>query len=147
MHCYSSRCYLLLAILFVTSVSAQAAYKCEQQGHVSYSDTPCPNSKTIATSVVQPVPTDSARARDQSVQQKAELQRMESARHRREATEETQQRRVARAYSAKQKKCKGLALHKKWADEDVRSANNKATAKAQIKARRATEKHAIECID
>ncbi|MEO8837442.1 MAG: DUF4124 domain-containing protein [Herbaspirillum sp.] len=147
MRCYSPSCYLLATVLAVISLSAQAAYKCEQQGHISYSDTPCPNGKTITTSITQPEPADSVRAQDQLNQQKTELKQLENARHRREAAQETQQRRVALAHNAKQKKCKSLELHKKWAEEDVRSANNKTAPKAQIKARRASEKHALECVD
>lgn len=136
---------LLIALLLSCCTPAFAIYKCETGGKTSYSDTPCPNGTIMDAAKLAPPPTDSLQAERQLAQQKKEAGQLRQARQQREAAEERQQHKQARAYAAKQKKCTSSALRKKWAEEDAAQANGKAAPKAVRTARRATEKHELEC--
>lgn len=136
---------LLIVLLLSFSMPALAVYKCEAGGTASYSDTPCPGGTIIDTGNTAPANADRQQAEQQLAQNKTEAERLRRERQRREAAEERQQRQLARAHAARQKKCAALALRQHWAEEDARQATGKAAPKAERKARRAAEKHALEC--
>lgn len=136
---------LLIALTITCCTPAFAIYKCEANGQMSYSDVPCPGGKVIDDTSGKSSSTDANRARQQLAQQKNEAQQLANERHKREAIEEKQQRQNARSDAAKQKKCAASALHQKWAEEDAAKATGKAAPKALRKARRAAEKHELEC--
>jgi vacuolar-type H+-ATPase subunit I/STV1 len=136
---------LLVMLLLSFSTPAFAVYKCEAGGKTSYSDTPCAGGSVVATAKLTPAAIESARAEQKQAQQKEEARRLERERQGREAAEERQQRQDARARAARQKKCAALALRTKWAEEDAAKANPKAAPKAVHNARRAAEKHQLEC--
>lgn len=134
---------LLLAGLFLAlSAPAFAIYKCEADGKFSYSDTLCPNGKTLDLAVSV---SDAASARQQASQEKRALQHLENDRHKREARDEKEQQRAAHAYANRQKKCAALARKRKWADEDLASAKLKSIEKAKRKSRRLTEQYDAQC--
>lgn len=135
---------LVLTGLFLalSTPAAFAVYKCETDSKFSYSDTPCPNGKTLD---IASAPPDTVSARQQGIQEKSALKRLENDRHKREAREEKEQQRAARAYANKQKKCAALARKKKWADEDLASVKLKSLEKAKRKSRRLAEQYDAQC--
>lgn len=135
---------LLISLLALVSSPALAVYKCESGGATSYSETPCPGGKAIDVSD-RAAPAAAAQAQLQAARDKKELARLENARHKREAIEEKEQQRQARAYAARQKKCLSLAQRSKWATEDAAKAVGKSAAKLKLKAHRLDEKYALEC--
>ncbi len=136
---------LLISLLLSLCPPALAIYKCENGGKIAYSDTPCPDGTLIKAASGAPSADDSRQGQKQLAQQKAEAQRLEKERHQREAIEEKQQQQNARTLAARQKKCAASALRVQWAQDDARQAAGKAAPKATQKARRAAEKHELEC--
>jgi hypothetical protein len=134
---------LLSALLVSLSMPAFAIYKCEVDGKIAYSDAPCAGGQTI--DVGNTASGNAAQSRHELVQQKAELKRLESARHKQENQQAKLRRTAARTDAAKQKKCASLARRKKWADEDAAMAAGKPAEKARRKARRAQEAYQDEC--
>jgi len=132
---------LLLTLLLCAAMPAFAVYKCESGGKTVYSDAPCPGGREIE---VTPAADPAAAARTVA-RQKEEAERLSSARHKREAQEERAQQKQDRTAAAKRKKCASLALRRQWAEEDAAKAEPKAAPKAKKTARRAAEKHELEC--
>lgn len=132
---------LLLTLLLAACAPAFAIYKCESDGKTVYGDTPCPGGRTLDAAPAA----DAAPATREAARQKEEAARLERARHQREAQEERAQQKQARTAAAQRKKCASLALRRQWAEEDAAKANPKAAPKAQQTARRAAEKHQLEC--
>lgn len=140
---------LLLAFLVISlltfSTPALAIYKCESGGRIVYSDTPCSNGKSTTLNIDAGPLGDPDTARDQVEQDKRQLQQLESARQKQDAIDDREHRRRQKAHAAKQKKCADLALKRKWAEEDVTNAHPKSVERARRSARRAAEKHELEC--
>ncbi len=136
---------ILLSLLFLTfPLHASAINRCESNGHISYSEQPCPDGK--AQIVKEPPAPDNPEAlRKEVSRQKIQATRLEKERLKQEAVQERQQQQVGRAAATKNKKCAGISLHTKWAQEDARKAKGKLVAKARQKARRAEEKYQLEC--
>jgi predicted ribosome quality control (RQC) complex YloA/Tae2 family protein len=138
------RTALLLALLMSCSAPAFALYKCGSDGKITYSDLPCTNGKTLNTFAAGAA-AEAGDSQQRLAADKAEAHRLEQARHQREDKEERAQRRTARAAASQHKKCRSLALHQRWAQEDARKAAGKAADKASTKARRAAEKFELSC--
>lgn len=133
---------LTVAFLLSCSTPALAVYKCAEDGKVSYSDTPCAGGRQLDISIPA---VDATSARQQFAHEKNELKRLENDRHKREAIEEKEQLRVARAMASRKKKCDALARRVKWAEEDSRLAQGRSTEKAKRRAHRLTEQYDGEC--
>ena len=137
---------LISLLLFTCSLPALAVYKCEAGGTVSYSDLPCSTGKSSVigtghnTIGIEPAPADA-----RLEQQKAELQRLQETRRRREAQDEKTAQKMAKARAAQQKKCAKLTLQQKWREEDAAMAVGKSAEKARQKARRMAEAVQLEC--
>ena len=136
---------LLLLVLLTISAPALAIYKCESAGRTVYSDAPCHDGKGAALDIDTRPSGDPEAAQQQLSQEKRELQRIENARQKQQAIDQRERRKLYKASEAKKKKCADLALRKKWADEDASSAHPKSQERAKRTARRATEKHELEC--
>lgn len=140
---------LLLGFLFSLCAPAFAVYKCESNGKTTYTDEPCRHGKLIELDTpltgLEPLPQDMAHARQEAARQKNELIRIENERQRREASEEKEYQKLARANAAKRKKCAALALQTKWAEEDAAAAIGKSVDKVRRNARRKAEKFEMEC--
>lgn len=135
----------LLPMLFAAAFyPAHAINKCVSNGNISYTGTPCPDGTTM-TLAEPPAPSDVSGARQQAANQSSELNRIENEKQQEEARDAVRQRQLARNNAATRKKCDSLALKAKWAKEDTVAASRKAAEKAKLKARRAAEKHALEC--
>jgi hypothetical protein len=138
----------LICLLLSLSAPAFAIYKCEAEGRITYSQEPCASG--AGTDMRDKIITgttdrDAAQARARATREKAEADRLEKARHQREAMEEKEQQKIARASNAKQKKCQSLALRKKWLVEDAAKSSMKSAEKARKKIARLEEKIAQEC--
>lgn len=137
---------LLSFVLIACPLPALAVYKCEDGRAVTYGDTPCRSGKSSMidtgpnTVGAAPAPDDT-----RLEQQKADLQRLQEMRHRREAREEKAAQKVARARAIQDKKCAKLTLQQKWREEDAAMAVGKTTEKARLKARRMAETVQLEC--
>lgn len=139
----SARHALATILMLSSALPALAMYKCEDGGKISYSDTACAaNGKELDIALP---PTDAAAAAQRLAREKSELKRLESDRHKREAREEKEQQRIARALASRKKRCDTLARRVRWADEDARLAAGRAADKARRKARRMSEQYEGEC--
>lgn len=134
---------LLIGVLLCISGPTFAIYKCESGGKITYSDTACPDGKTIDVDSTEPA--DAAQARKRAAAEKKQLNRVETERRKLDVKEEREQRRAARANATQQKQCARLARRQQLANEDARSATGKTAARAKTKARRATEQYEEEC--
>lgn len=142
------RTILMLPFLLVLSAPVAAINRCESNGKVSYSDAPCHDGKAVkfeAPAGSQSSSADTAAARQQAIREKNTLTRIEKDRQRREAQEEKERQKFARADAIQKKKCKDLALRQKWAEEDAAVATGKLAEKAKRNARRKAEKFQAEC--
>jgi hypothetical protein len=140
--------YLLLVLLLLgSSAPAFALYKCNSGGKTTYTDSSCANgtSSDLGDISDKATPSNLAQAHEQNAQDKRKLKELETARHRREAAEERQQRKLAKAADNKRKKCASLQLKKKWSNEDAANATSKNRQKAIRRARRLAEKYELEC--
>jgi hypothetical protein len=126
---------------------AMAIYKCETGGKVTYSDVPCPNSKTtvIGDQSRQSSSSDIAEAKQKNEHEKRELKQLENARHKREAKEEKQQQQIAKRFESKKKKCAALEQKHRWSKEDLARATGRKVEPAKRRERRLAEKYDLEC--
>lgn len=142
------RLFLLLSVLLAFSSPALAINKCESDGKISYSDKPCGGGKAVrfdAPPDIRPASPDAASAREQAAREKNALNRLQDERRQREAKEDKERHKLARAEEIQRKKCTDLALRQKWAEEDAAAARGKSTEKAKRDARRKAEKFQAEC--
>ena len=133
--------HLIWASILCLSTPAFAVYKCESNGHVTYSDSPCPGGREL---VIPPAP-DSAEANKRAAQEQQAFNRLENKRYKAELKEEKDQQQAARRQVARQRKCASLERRKKWAVEDAATTYTRSAEKARRKARRAEEIFEAEC--
>ncbi|HYD62311.1 MAG TPA: DUF4124 domain-containing protein [Noviherbaspirillum sp.] len=134
----------LLSLSF--SLPAFAAYKCEANGKITYSDIPCADGKQVEIAGVASVSeTDAARARQQAKSEKAELARIERERRKEEAAADKKAQLAARNAAVKNSKCSSMAQRVKWSEEDAARATGKSVEKARLKARRLAESYELQC--
>jgi hypothetical protein len=136
---------LLPALLMSAVIPAFAVYKCESDAKVTYSDTACVSGQSNDLGNPATGSDNAVQARRELAQQKAEVKRLENARHKQEAQQEKLRKTAAHTETARQKKCASLARRKKWADEDAAAATGKSREKARRKARHAEEIYGSEC--
>jgi hypothetical protein len=136
---------LVPAFLMSAAAPAFAVYKCESNAKITYSDTACTGGRSTDLGNPATGSDNAAQARRELAQQKAEVKRLETARHKQEAQQEKLRKAAASSETARQKKCASLARRKKWADEDFAAAAGKSREKARRKARRAEETYSSEC--
>lgn len=148
MHAASAKRLLASASLitasFITSLPAHAIYKCDADGKTSYSDSPCVGGQPMPTPIA-PDGRDAYLASERAAREKSEVLRMRNERERRNVTEESARQRAEAGRLAHQKKCKLLAMKKKWSEEDAASATLKQETKAKRKTRRQAEQYDLEC--
>lgn len=129
-----------LCFVFVTP-QAQAIYKCEQAGVMTYTDIPCDGEQL---SVATPEP--AREAEDKSLlREKKEAARLQALREQRERQDKQIRDLSARGAAARDRKCKSLALQLKWREEDLRDAPLGSQDNARKMARRAAEKYRNDC--
>ena len=136
--------YLLLMALLAASASAQDVYKCVQDGHTSYSATPCTGGQLQILDVPSPPP---AVDKGAATRQERVASQLESARRKREQLEDQARERAARQKEMHDKHCAQLRLDQQWATQDAAGAGDRNRNAAQLKARRAGERLAVECLN
>ncbi|WP_083411752.1 DUF4124 domain-containing protein [Janthinobacterium sp. 1_2014MBL_MicDiv] len=123
---------------------AQGVYKCVKDGQTSYGETPCTGGQLQILEVPAPPP---AVDKGAATRQERVASQMEAARKQREKVEDQARERAARQLEARDKHCAQLRLDQKWAAQDAVGAGDKTRDAAQLKARRAGERLAIECLN
>lgn len=134
---------LLLMAMLTGSAGAQDVYKCVQDGQTSYSATPCAGGQLQILEVPSPPP---AIDKGAATRQERVASQMEAARKKRENLEDQARERGARQREAHEKHCAQLRLEQKWTTQDAVGAGDKTRDAAQLKARRAGERLAVECL-
>jgi sRNA-binding protein len=140
--------FALFCLLAGAGSTASAAYRCEANGRVIYSDAPCPGGRQVDLNLTPGgslSEKEAGKSREQLKQNKKELERLRKERHKREAVEEKEQKKAAREQAKKRKRCDNLAMRKKWAEDDARASVGKASERARLKASRLAEQYAMEC--
>ncbi len=143
-----SICFLLpclAAIISVMPAPALAIHRCELQGHVTYSDQPCPGSTDIRVDPAPPPSRQQAAGDTASQRQAAELARLQQQRELRERQDQRIRDLAARGAAAREKKCRTLALQLRWREEDLRDASLRQEANARKRLRRTEEQYRDEC--
>lgn len=139
---------LLLSLLMAVSMPAMAIYKCESQGHVTYTDVPCGGTRTALPPA--PLPADAAGASQRATSERQQLAAIAKSQDTERLRNEREQRRHKpdKTELAHKKKCMLLALEKKWSAEDAASGSHTVSEKTQgLKkaARRKAERYDAEC--
>lgn len=134
---------LLLMAMLAGSASAQDVYKCVQDGQTSYSATPCSGGQLQILEVPSPPP---AIDKGAATRQERVASQMEAARKKRENLEDQARERAAKQKELLEKHCAQLRLEQKWTAQDAVGAGDKTRDAAQLKARRASERLAVECL-
>ena len=133
-----------------SSCHAQTIVKCVDGRSVEYKDSACPNAHPVRLIDLRDDTarnTDQSQAKQRAAAEKAELLRLEAARHREEQRLEKSHLRQAILVRARRQRCDALLLRKKWLDEDRRETTSRSNKVFSKKARRLAEKTAIECAD
>lgn len=139
---------LLLFLLMAVSMPAMAIYKCESQGHVTYTDVPCGATPNVLPAA--PLPADAAGASRRAESERRQLAAIAKSRDAERLGSEREQRRHKpdKTELAHKKKCTLLGLEKKWSAEDAASGSHTVSEKTQgLKkaARRKAERYDAEC--
>ncbi len=146
----------LMCALLLLCTGASAAYRCERQGKVTYSDQRCDTDHgTIVREVAPPSAASQRNSSDrmnddgsdnaQSKRERSEVARLQALREQRERQDQQIRDLAARGAAARERKCKALALQVKWREEDLREAVLDKAVKARTRLRRANEKYQAEC--
>ena len=137
------RALVFLLLAAAGAASAQTAYKCVQNGQTSYSETPCAAGQLQIIEVPPPPP---AVDKGAATRQQRVASQLESVRKQREAREDQARARGAQQAEVLEKRCAQLRLEQKWAAQDAVGAGDRNRDAAQLKARRAGERLAVECL-
>ncbi len=133
----------LPALLVFFSLPAAAIYKCEQHGHLTYSDIPCVGQQSEMTAPAA----NTSRHDAEMNRAQSEIRRLQNSREQKERQDQQFRNLALRGQVARQKKCRALALQSKWKQEDVHLAPLASQTKTRRVARRAEEKYQSECSD
>lgn len=139
----------MFAMTYCTQASSAGIIaKCTSGNTIEYSDSGCegrsllPHSDLTATPVL---PADRSAALQRAAMEKAELIRLENARHREEQTHLKSQRQQRNASAIQRRRCDEILLRKKWLEEERRAAGTRANRTINKKSRRLAERYAVNC--
>jgi hypothetical protein len=137
--------YLTLFIL-IAPASAET-YKCVDNGVSTYTQSPCPDTATqsVHKSSNNISDKDYRQAIKTSEKEKADLNRLLSARSKEEEKYQKEQRKISAKNEKNRQKCASLQLSAKWAKEDLANATAKSMTKAKSKLKKANEKAELQC--
>ncbi|MBW3500006.1 DUF4124 domain-containing protein [Janthinobacterium lividum] len=135
---------LCAMVLLAGSAGAQDVYKCVQDGQTSYSATPCTGGQLQILEVPSPPP---AVDKGAATRQERVASQLEAARKKQENLADQARERAAKQKETRDKHCAQLRLEQKWAAQDAVGAGDKTRDAAQLKARRAGERLAVECLN
>jgi hypothetical protein len=134
----------IAALLFAAAAQAQTIHKCTHEGKVTYSEAPCERGTGSVLAVPgAPAPDPQSRTALRAQQKEAKL--LEKERKAREAQQDREDARQDKAAANKRRRCDKLRLDQKWANDDVRRASPQGMDAARLKARRTSERMALEC--
>jgi len=134
----------IAALLFAAAAQAQTIHKCTHEGKVTYSEAPCMHGAGSVLAVPDaPAPDPKAKTALRAQQKEAKL--LEKERKAREAQQDREDARHDRLAANKRRRCDKLRLDQKWANDDIRRASPQSVEAARLKARRASERMALEC--
>lgn len=138
--------FLLLCAmaLLAGSAGAQDIYKCAKDGQTSYSATPCTGGQLQILEVPSPPPVVDKGA---ATRQERVASQLEAARKKQENLADQARERAAKQKEIHDKHCAQLRLEQKWAAQDAVGAGDRNRDAAQLKARRAGERLAVECLN
>lgn len=138
---------VLMAIAMAAFITAPAAavHRCESGGKLSYSDLPCPGASTLKIDDAPPASRKPAEADVSQQRQATELSRLQQLRELRERQDQRIRDLAARGAAAREKKCRTLAMQRKWHEEDLRDASLKQEVNARKRLRRTEERYREEC--
>jgi hypothetical protein len=139
---------ILLSVLMAVSMPALAIFKCESQGHFTYTDVPCSGKQAQLPSAL--APSDPDAARQLAASERSQIERIEKDREKAQADLARQRRQKDKLALAHKKKCTLLALEKKWSEEDAAGALQLTIDRAAAGKRRArqkAERYEAECHD
>lgn len=134
---------LCLVVGLAATLPASAMYKCEQDGRVAYTDTPCEGGKLLDLKT-SPA-TEEGDAKRQAAREMQALNALERDRHKREAADERESKKASRESAARHRKCAAHARRERLAIEDVRRSTGIANEKARRKAERVRADYEAEC--
>ncbi|TWI69337.1 hypothetical protein IP91_00405 [Pseudoduganella lurida] len=139
-----NRLPFLVAASFALPVHAQI-YKCALEGKpVTYSEAPCERGReTVLASPAAPAPDRVAMGELKRLQ--AESKKLEKQRLAQDARQDREDAARQRMAAQKRQRCDKLKLAQKWAEDDARRASPQAAEAARLRARRAGERHDVEC--
>jgi hypothetical protein len=123
---------------------AQDVYKCVQDGQTSYSAAPCTGGQLQILEIPSPPP---AVDKGAATRQQRVASQLEAARKKQENLADQARERAAKQKETHDKHCAKLRLEQKWAAQDAVGAGDKNRDAAQLKARRAGERLAVECLN
>src|SRR5471030_1447171 len=138
---------LVILMLFASATAgAQTIYKCTADGKPTYSDTPCQAGTSAVIDVPRPPQVDTSLDTSADLARTEKLSaQMEKERHKREAQDEREQERSAKAADAQRKKCDAARLKQKEAEQAASNASLKKYERAQATAARAADAASAEC--
>jgi hypothetical protein len=133
-------------ISLVTPASAET-YKCVENGVSTYTQTRCPDGaiESIHKSSNNISDKDYQQAVKASEKEKAELNKLVSARKKEEENLAKEMRKISAKNEKNRQKCASLQLSAKWAREDLANATPKTIARANARLKRANEKAELQC--
>lgn len=142
-----ARALLAAGLLWAAGVCAQPVYKCTSaDGKISYGAEPCADGRgAVLDTPATPSANAAASAAAELASARRQADALQKERQQREKADARAQARADRAAEARRLKCGRLKLHRQWADEAAKSASGKAAANAQLRARYAADKLALEC--
>ena len=139
----------LAGLLLIALQPSYATFKCtETGGRIIYTDVACFGGRQLpVTDLREPatLQADRIAAVQRAAGEKAQLDGFQALRWKSERANERQRQRTASTTFVNRKKCAGLALRKKWLQEDVIVASRKTSARKKQKFSRLTEKFTLEC--
>lgn len=128
--------------------NAKVINKCKSTNGFEYTDRACTDAvKVEPVHTLSPAPhsVDQQSARKRAASDKAELVRLETARHRDEYQIQQHHQKQRQHLARQRRRCDDLLLRQKWLNEDRRMAGNKASRGISIKTLRLNERLAVEC--
>lgn len=141
---------LLLGVLsFCFSLPAHAVYKCEQDGKISYSETPCVAGKASQLVIAAP-PTNAEKQQTKKdlARAKSNLSKLEKQRAKEDAQaarEASKQAAAAKRRDLKAEKCLKQEQNLRWAKEDAAHQTGSQGEAARKRTKRMQERYQLEC--
>ncbi|MCX7219277.1 MAG: DUF4124 domain-containing protein [Burkholderiales bacterium] len=139
--------FTYLSLLIPIAPASAETYKCVDKGVSTYRQTPCPDSATqsLHKSSNNISGKDYQQAVKTSEKEKADLNKLLSARQKEEEKYQKEQRKISAKNEKDKQKCASLQLSAKWAKEDLANATAKSMNKAKTKLKKANEKAELQC--